>query len=114
MKYVHWIAYPVLIAVILFLAYTTVDQAVWLDDMQEGSRSNLETNDALLRFISVESPCDKTPQQLAAAMGKHDYLVNDRGVAYDSFLAKYEGNQLVSVEDINRSSVSVCTDRRHQ
>ena len=111
MKYVHWIAYPVLIAVILFLAYATVDQAAWLDDMKEGSRSNLETIDALLRFISVDSPCDKTPQQLASAMG-NEYLQKEDGVARGAFLAKYEGNQLVGVEDINHGSVAVCTEKR--
>jgi hypothetical protein len=111
MKYVHWIAYPILAAVILFLTYAVVDQAVWLDDMKQGSKTNRETIDALLRFISVDSPCDKSPQQLAAAMGKVD-LVDDRGVSHGAFFAKYQGSQLVRVEDINHGGVAVCTDRR--
>jgi len=113
-RYVHWVAYPVLIAIILYLTYAVVDQAVWLDDMQEGSRSDSETIDALLRFVSVDSPCDKTPKQLASAMGKLDYVVGNDVVAYGAFQATYEGSHLVSVEDVNNGKVAVCKNSPHQ
>ena len=119
MKYVHWIAYPALIAVILFLAYTTLDQAVWLDHLKEGSKSDDEAMSDLLRYIEVNSDCDKSPQQLAAAMGKEYEVVESSilspkgpAVAHSSFFAKYDGDQLVGVEDTNHGSVSVCTEKR--
>ena len=119
MKYVHWIAYPALIAVILFLTYTTLEQAVWLDHLKQGSKSDDEAMADLLRYIEVNSDCDKSPQQLATAMGKEYEVIesSDLGpkgsaVAHLSFLAKYDDDQLVGVEDTNHGKVVVCSDKR--
>ena len=114
MKYIHWIAYPSLIAVILFLGYNVVDQAVWLDDMKEGSRTYQAINEDLLRFVSVRSPCDKSPKQLAAAMESKGnvYLVTDGGVGHDGFRAIYENGQLVSIAGAMGGSATVCDNVR--
>ena len=113
-KYVHWVAYPALILVIVWLFAASLEPAIHLDHMQQAAELNRRTTDSLLRYISVNSACDKTPEQLARAMGK-DYQVIDGSpehkgpaVAQEAFLAKYDGKQLVGVEIVNEGSVAVC------
>ena len=111
MKYIHWIAYPALIAVIIWLGYGVLDQAVWLDDMKSGSKFSQEINEDLLRFVSIRSPCDKSPKQLMAAMGvkENDYVATDTEVAHGGFRASYKNGRLVSIaaDDMGRSA-AVC------
>ena len=65
MKYVHWVAYPILILIIAFLAYSSLYQALELDGAQQSLVEDQSSIDDLLRYVSVNSNCDTTPQQLS-------------------------------------------------
>jgi hypothetical protein len=120
MKYVHWVAYPALILIILFFGYWSLDQAIHLDHMGQVQLNDRRSIQDLLRYIAVNSACDKTPDQLASAMGKDFEVIegspehNGPAVAHLAFLAKYEGKQLTGVEVVNQSSVAVCSNRSSQ
>jgi hypothetical protein len=117
-KYVHWVAYPVLILIILWLFASSIEPAIHLDDMQQAQKLDEDSFADLLRYIAVNSACDKSPQQLAAAMGPGFAISsshpNHKGTVVEhlAFVAKYEGGRLVGVEDVDHGSVAVCTDKR--
>jgi hypothetical protein len=98
MKYVHWVAYPTLILIIVGLFASSIEPAIRLDHMQQAQLDDQRAIGDLLRYISVNSNCDTTPQQLSRSMGKgYDLIHSDKGnpeVAHLAFRAKYEGNSL--------------------
>ena len=108
-------------ALSLYLGYASMDLALWNDDLREGSRMNVETIDDLVAYVSIDTPCNLTPQQLAEALnaGRTDQLdrfaVLENGedpveVVHAGFRAKFSGGQLQTVGDINHGEVSVCKE----
>jgi hypothetical protein len=108
-KYVHWVAYPVLILIIAWLLVWSVENAIRLDGMEQSAMDDQRSINDLLRYISVNSDCYTSPQQLSARMGKgYDLIGNDTQVARLAFLATYQGNRLSTVQIVGRGKVAVC------
>jgi hypothetical protein len=116
MKYVHWVAYPTLILIIVWLFAGSLEPAIRLDHMQQAQLDDQRAISDLLRYISVNSNCDTTPQQLSSSMGKgYDLTHSDKGnpeVAHLAFRAKYEGKRLMAIEVVDSGRVAVCSDKR--
>ena len=113
MRYVNWVAYPALILIIAYLAYVTVDQALHLDGMEQSAQDDQRSIDDLLRYISVNSDCDTSPQQLSAKMGKDYGLIgNNTQVAHLAFVATYQGDRLSTVQIVDKGRVAVCDGKR--
>ncbi len=112
---IRWISWAALGSFVVYLIYATISLSMEVDDLKESNKTNQESMNSLLSFISLSTRCDLEFDDIRSKLGKDYSVIDDKDnnrlrLAKVAFNAEFRSGKIEAVEVIDVKKISLCRE----